>query len=134
MKLSQIILVSEFDIIVKFVIGGNFCKLKRRPVSEHKRFERIVVEAGDLFYCVSGETVADELILFVFDQPGLECGEASVSFEPEYVDQFIEVQTRTILSICDAQAWFLIIKYLLIILTVLNGIHPIVSGCHAYFR
>src|SRR5450631_843597 len=86
MQLSQIVLVCEFDIIVEFIIAGGFCKLKRGAVPEHERIEGIAVEVCDLFYDITGEPVVDEFVLLVFNQPGLECSETPVSFEPEHID------------------------------------------------
>src|SRR5258706_15850606 len=103
-QLSLVILESEFDIIIEFIIVGRFGKLEGGAVPEHERIQGIAIQTGDLFYNESGEPVADEFILLVFNQPGLECSKTTVWFKPEYIDQLVQVKARTIGSVGDTNS------------------------------
>ena len=81
--------------------------MERRPVAEHETISCIPVEPGDFFYDIMCEPMIDEFILFIFNQPFLECQHAPVFFKPEHIDECIQVEAGiTIRSIRDFQSGF----------------------------
>ena len=87
-----IILISQFDIIVEFIVTRNFGEFKRRTETTHETVFGIAGETGDFFNDVSGEPVVNEFVVLIFDQSFLESEQSPVSFETKHIDELIQIQ------------------------------------------
>ena len=132
--MELVLFESEFDIIKKLVVGCIFCKVVGRSVPDHEGTEFIVVESRDFFNDIPGKSVVDKFILLIIYKPVLESLQAAVSLKPEHIDDLVQVQSCiSVGAFRDFKSRFFIIEDLLIVFTVLEGIHMIVPGRYAHF-
>src|SRR5450631_3014845 len=99
------ILVGEFYIIKKFIIGGDPGELIGRTETKHKTIFSFSAESRNFFHDIVREPVINEFVMLIFDQPLLESQQSPVSFKTEHIDQRIEVKASiTIRSFSDFQS------------------------------